>query len=356
MLVCILKFNGAIIIDPKEYLTNFLGFTFYWMLISIFIHKIPALKEHINTVKKIALLLMLLVVILVVDSIASMPDNPITILFFLVFYLSMAYFLAPSFFNKYRTPILVYYGLVFSIFLYLRLFSESFEIYRQNGKEIFLLFIMPIPVFFGLWSYQQWKWFQNLKSEKAQAELAMLQAQINPHFFFNTLNNLYALAIKKSDRAPEVILKLSDMMRYTIYEGKKDLVSIEEEVQYLNNFIELHKIRYKKKVVISFEHDVKSGTKIAPLLFMILLENAFKHGVESLSENAFIKVNLSEKENYVYFELENNFDPNRIGKTSGIGIDNLKRRLKIIYQNDYELSVNKTPQNYKVTLKIPVNA
>ena len=96
------------------------------------------------------------------------------------------------------------------------------------------------------WLFQQWKWLKTLESKKSKAELSLLKSQINPHFFFNTLNNLYGLTVEKSDDAPNVVLKLSDMMRYTIYMGKEDLVPLKDEVDYLQNYIELHKIRYQK--------------------------------------------------------------------------------------------------------------
>lgn len=356
LLSWILEYKGVILIDRHEYLTNILGFLFYWLLISVFIHKIHYLKTHINSVKKIIGLLIVLIVILIFDSNAKMPDNPITILLFTVFYLSIAYVIAPTFFRRYRIVIIGFYALAYSIFLYLRLFSESFEIYKENGKEILLLFFFPIPIFATLWAYQQWKWLQTIKAEKAKAELSMLQAQMNPHFFFNTLNNLYALAIKKSDRAPEVLLKLSEMMRYTIYEGKKGNVLVKDEIEYLLNYIELHKIRYKKKVDISFKHDTKEETTIAPLLFIILLENAFKHGVELLSENAFIDINLYEKGNYLHFKINNNFEDKIKIDSSGIGLDNLRRRLSLLFDKDYELNITEENNIYTTELKIPVNA
>jgi LytS/YehU family sensor histidine kinase len=219
------------------------------------------------------------------------------------------------------------------------------------------LFI-PIPIFLGigLWIYEQWKWIQNLKSGKREAELSLLRSQINPHFFFNTLNNLYALTITKSDQAPEVILKLSDMMRYTIYEGEKETVKLLDEITYLENYIELHKIRYKKSVEISFNHSVDTSLKVAPLLFILLLENAFKHGIESLSENAFIHIDLYEDSKFIYFDIENNFEPNTENESTGIGLNNLKKRLSLLYKGKHEYSVDATDCVYKTKLKIAKDA
>src|SRR6056297_2866930 len=352
VLALILEYKGVILIDEDEHLSNILGFLFYWFLISILIHKIPYLKEHFRTVIKIISLLLFLVVILVIDSNANMPDNPITIILFIVFYLAVVYVITPAFFRKYKVAILFTYALAYSVFLYFRLFSDSFELYRQQSKELLILFLLPIPIFASLWAYQQWKWFQNLKSEKSKAELAMLQAQMNPHFFFNTLNNLYALTIKNSQKAPEVILKLSDMMRYTIYEGEKELVTLKDEIEYLRNYIELHKIRYKKSVDIQFEKDIDTRLQVAPLLFIILLENAFKHGIETLTENAYIHMHLKEDEEYIYFEIENNFDPKEVSSSNGIGLQNLQKRLSLLYPKKHKLVIDKTINTYKTTLKI----
>ena len=123
---------------------------------------------------------------------------------------------------------------------------------------------------------KQIKFILTLKNEKAKAELALLKSQINPHFLFNSLNNLYGLTIEKSDDAPTVVLKLSDMLRYTIYEGQENIVPLKEEVNYLQNYIELHKIRHQKSVDIVFDYEIDESIRVAPLLFIILLENAFK--------------------------------------------------------------------------------
>lgn len=193
-----------------------------------------------------------------------------------------------------------------------------------------------------------------LKNEQTQAELLHLRSQLNPHFFFNTLNNLYALTIKNSKLAPEVILKLSEMMRYTIYEGEKRNVTIKDEITYLENYIELHKIRYKKSVLIEFNHAFDKSLTIAPLLFINLLENAFKHGVDSLREDAFIKMNLSNKGNTIYFSIENNFKEKKKNQKTGIGQTNLKRRLSLLYPKKHTLEFTQQKNIYKVILKISI--
>jgi hypothetical protein len=344
--------KGVILIDNEEVLTNVLGFLFYWFLFSIFIHKLQYFKNNLKTVVKIIGLLAFLVGILVVDSKSDMPDNPITLFLLIVFYIGLIYVILPKFIEKYKWLILGTYGFALAIFTYFRMYSSSFEIYLQQKTELFLLFLIPIPIFISLWIYEQWKWFQSLKMEKAKAELEMLQAQINPHFFFNTLNNLYALTIKNSDKAPKVILKLSDMMRYTIYEGKKDLVPIKDEIEYLTNYIELHKIRYRNKVDIQFTHDIDNSIEVTPLLFIIFLENAFKHGLEKNHENGYIHMSLEGNSEQVIFSIKNNFIQESKGDNVGIGLTNLKRRLDLTYPKNYELNITTENNIYAANLKI----
>ena len=191
-----------------------------------------------------------------------------------------------------------------------------------------------------------------LKNEQTQAELLHLRSQSNPHFFFNTLNNLYGLTIKNSKQAPEVILKLSEMMRYTIYQGEKSSVTIKNEITYLENYIELHKIRYKKSVLITFNHTIDETLTIAPLLSINLLENAFKHGVDTLEEDAFIKISLTSDAKVIYFFIENNFDETEKNQTKGIGLTNLKRRLSLLYPKKHTLKFTRLNNIYNVTLKI----
>jgi hypothetical protein len=299
------------------------------------------------------ILVVFFVIILIVDDAIRIPDNPLTIALVTVFWLGVVYLALPKFFLKYSKYILTAYALILSYFIYVRLFTPSFEIYVSEKKETaLLLFFLPIPVLIAVWIYEQWRWIRSLQTEKTNAELALLRTQINPHFFFNTLNNLYSLTIKHSDQAPEVILKLSDMMRYTIYEGEKPLVPLKEEITYLQNYIDLHKIRYKKKVDISFEQQVDDGIKVAPLLFIILLENAFKHGVESISEAAFVHISLRSEGDQIHFSIRNNFDPDEVQSAKGIGLDNLRRRLNLLYPKQHSLNFTSEGNIFNVELTL----
>lgn len=203
------------------------------------------------------------------------------------------------------------------------------------------------------WILRNIKSIIRLKNEKVKTELMHLKSQVNPHFFFNMLNNLYGLVGKDAKKAQELILKLSDMMRYSIYDGEKDTVLLSEEVTYLENYIELHKMRYHKTIDIQFIIDIKDNDyEINPLLFIILLENAFKHGVENLREHAFVRINLEAHNNIVNFEIENNFETSEENHESGIGLKNLKRRLEIVYPKKHNFTISKTGTIYKAKLNI----
>lgn len=281
-------------------------------------------------------------------------ENPITIPLTILFWLGVAYLILPQFFKKYWKGIVLIYGVVIAYYFFS--FISATE-YGGNDRAAFAKYmVLPIPVFGALWLYEQWRWVRILKADRTRAELALLKNQVNPHFFFNTLNNLYGLVVEKSSQAPDVVLQLSDMMRYTIDMGKEDEVNILDEINYLENYIALHKIRYRKSVDIQFDHQIKNDVQVAPLLFINLLENAFKHGVESLTENAYIHLSLKVEGNRLVFKIANNLDAKVETQKGGTGLDNLKKRLSHSYPNCHELVIDKTEDTYSVLLSLVVNS
>jgi len=223
----------------------------------------------------------------------------------------------------------------------------------EGFEEFIALYFLILFITIANWVFKQIKALIRLKNEKAKTELMHLKSQVNPHFFFNMLNNLYGLVDKDSKKAQELILKLSDMMRYSIYDGEKDRVLLSEEIAYLENYIELHKMRYHKAIDIQFNIDTNdTDYEIMPLLFIILLENAFKHGVENLRENAYVHINLRTYNNEVTFEIENNFEEVQDNPETGIGLKNLKRRLELVYPKKHTLTISKTDTIYNATLNI----
>ncbi|MCF0055119.1 sensor histidine kinase [Dyadobacter sp. CY356] len=176
-----------------------------------------------------------------------------------------------------------------------------------------------------------------MEKEKTRTELDLLKLQLNPHFFFNTLNNLYALSLQQSPKTPESILQLSELMRYVIYKGQQPLVRIEEEVRYLTDYLHLQQLRLRKNLDLQFEKNkIESQQTLAPLLLIVLLENAFKHGIEVSEDAAFLRLELSCENERLYFRCENSFEP-QPSNESGIGLSNLKRRLLLLYPEKHRL-------------------
>ncbi|MEH6537996.1 MAG: histidine kinase [Psychroserpens sp.] len=352
IMVFVLSYFDFIHIDNSEVLANTLSFIFSWLLISLPIHYFSFLKQHKTISIKLVALMVLFLVIIINDLNSKIVDNPLTFVGLVGVGLSFFSIIAPSYFKKYALVIIGFYVLALGYFVYIRVYIDDLASYLQQEKEIKIIITSPFLVLFLSWLYQQWKWVKTVESKKSKAELALLKSQINPHFFFNTLNNLYGLTVEKSDDAPDVVLKLSDMMRYTIYMGKEDFVSLKDEIEYLKNYIELHKIRYHKTVDITFNHSNELNYQIAPLLFIIPLENAFKHGVERLTEDAYIHINLKTDDGMIHFNIENNFGQMEANQNTGIGLNNLKQRLKLLYPNKHDIQIEVKANIYKFSLKI----
>jgi LytS/YehU family sensor histidine kinase len=197
------------------------------------------------------------------------------------------------------------------------------------------------------------------RQQEKEAELKLLKAQLNPHFLFNTLNNLYGLSVLKSDKLPNLMLKLSDLLRYSLYETKETLVPLEKEIEYLENYISLEKIRLEDKTSIQFKKSGSLSTKkIAPMLFIVFVENAFKHLGTLETEKSKVSVFIEEKENKLVFKCENTLDATHVknenlekGK-SGIGLQNAKKRLALIYPDKHQLTIDNKEKSYCVELTL----
>ena len=192
------------------------------------------------------------------------------------------------------------------------------------------------------------------QKEKVDSELQSLKAQINPHFLFNSLNVIYSLTLKKDDMASEVVLKLSDILRYVIYDSQQDKVTLSSEVVLLQNFIDLQRYRIEDTTPINFTTQIQQNVKVAPLLFLTLVENSFKHGIKSDTENVFIDIKLFSDEKKVIFEIENNnTEANIEGKLEkGIGLENIRRRLLLQYPNQHQFRILDNTDTFKVYLEI----
>ncbi|MBT8219331.1 MAG: histidine kinase, partial [Bacteroidia bacterium] len=198
---------------------------------------------------------------------------------------------------------------------------------------------------------------QVLETQTMQSELNFLKTQINPHFLFNTLNNLYALTLKKSDKAPEIVVKLSEMMRYMLYECNERRVPLTKEVNYLKNYLDLEKLRQGDDVRIKFQvHGEITDQQIAPLLFIPFLENSFKHGITNTLHEGYVNILLDAEEDHIRFEIENSkpetMPAETHKKSGGIGLKNVRRRLNLMYPNKHDLNIKDTPRSYGITLDL----
>lgn len=340
---------GFIRIDPEEHLENTLILGSWWILSSLVFYyskKVWLRRKSLLTVLYLTLFFCL---ILLLDQWMSIPDNPVSIFLLILFWMGIARFVSPAFFKKYQKVIFAVYGLVWILFALLR-WNESHL--REHHDLAIILLLTPIPFFILLWFFEQWKRIKELETQKNQAELAMLKNQVNPHFLFNTLNNLYGLCVEKSDLAPEVVLKLSDMMRYSIYEGKAAEILLSKEVTYLENFLALQELRHRHQPKIDLQIQIDEDRMVSPLLLIVLLENAFKHGVEKMTEQAYVKIALHSDQEKLSFHVENNFDSSSENTVSGIGLENLKRRLELAYPNSHLLQITKTNGTYQALLEI----
>lgn len=193
-----------------------------------------------------------------------------------------------------------------------------------------------------------------LEEEKKSMELKFLKNQLNPHFFFNTLNNLYTLTLKKDDKAPEVIAKLSEILDFVLYRCNEDYVSIEKEIALIENYIALEKLRYdENRLNISFTKDISENNKISPLIILTFIENAFKHGVVNETEKAEIQLNLESKKNQIVFSIENTKPQNELASItnkSKIGLENVRKQLDLLYPKRHQLEIEETPTHFKVKL------
>lgn len=213
--------------------------------------------------------------------------------------------------------------------------------------------------FFGIvrhfYNYQKLKAAaQRLRIEKQEAELNYLKSQTNPHFLFNTLNNIYSLARDKSEKAPESILRLSKILRFMLYEAGGDYVSIEQEMKIIDDYIALEKLRYDESLRVDFAHNVEDiRQSVPPLLLMPLVENAFKHGVSETRNRPFVDIHLSVRQRQLAFVVKNSTGDGDEGPAvkENIGLSNLRRQLQLLY-TDCDLTVQREAATFTATLKI----
>lgn len=232
-------------------------------------------------------------------------------------------------------------------------FSKVMEevMYQAQGGVTSLFFFGISKLFYDNFKLKQTA--QKLQLEKQEAELNYLKSQTNPHFLFNTLNNIYSLSRDKSDLAPESILRLSKILRFMLYETGGEFISVEQELEIINDYIALEKMRYDDSLRINFKQEIDNMKQsLPPLLLIPLVENAFKHGVSETSDKPVIDIDLSINDRKLLFCIKNSTESSsdKVVKEN-IGLSNLRRQLELLYK-DYSLSVDKMETEFTAVLKI----
>jgi sensor histidine kinase YesM len=228
------------------------------------------------------------------------------------------------------------------------------DIYSLLAGTYFIVFLSVAIKLTEFWFREQSRKQAALK-EKIESELKLLKSQIHPHFLFNTLNNIYALALQKSDQAPEAVLKLSQMLDYLLYHGDNEQVLLVEETELIEHYIELEKLRYGNRLQVSFE---KAGdpdrVMIAPVILLPFVENAFKHGISQSRNKVWLKILLETSDRNINFQVENSKPGIRPRKSiqGGMGLENLKRRLELLYKSNYTLEITEEEEKYTVRLNL----
>lgn len=284
------------------------------------------------------------------------------------------YLLIPVFLKKGRYPL---YALTFLAALFL---------FTWLNQMIFAHFIdLVLPGYFFISYYSYWdllkffivfmgittllqlskEWFElnasrqnmlQLEKEKVDAELKALANQVNPHFLFNSLNVIYSLAVNERKESPEAILKLSDILRYVIYDSSGDRVKLKEEADLIRNYIGLQRFRVGSQVSISFNEEVADGDLlVAPMLLLPLVENGFKHGLMGDVEDTYLSIRMSTQKNELHFQIENNKGKGTDAgerPASGVGLENIRNRLKLIYPGSHTFTINDSGPVFRVELII----
>ena len=289
-------------------------------------------------------------------------------------YINYFYFF-PRFLNhknlgRYLLEFAVPFGVLMTLVIHIKRFiadgytHKSEFMYTQRFINYMIWSTLFLVLFVAMLKFVE-DWFEleakkkEIENEKLIAELRFLKAQINPHFLFNTLNNLYSLAFMNSPNTTVVIDKLSQMMRYMIYESNHPKIALDKEIAYIQNYISLEKLRLNNEVPISFKIIGNTGgVYIVPLILITFLENAFKHGISNNSKNAWINITLELSGTACVYTVENSKLPEIDEKTkekSGIGLQNVQRRLALSYPNQYDLEVEDDANHYLVQLNLDLS-
>jgi len=303
--------------------------------------------------------------------------NLFNIAVYMVAFYTLKHIYIPRFFNRGKYLLFVVSILLTSILLFLFMVvndhtwfykfggwkqcSITFSSYLQKAIQYYSPAMLLLAWESHLKNINKQRRIQELENEKLATELKFLKAQLNPHFLFNTLNNLYSQVITQSGKAPDMILQLSGILDYVLYKSQKETVPLKEEVEIIQDYLALEKIRYGDRLEIVLEVDGNLGVPISPLLLLSLVENAFKHGVRKEIEQAIVKIKIKAEGETVLCKVWNTKsdfqDIKRDDHRKGLGLSNIKRQLSISYPNAHSIQIEEAKKSFSVeviikTLKI----
>lgn len=267
--------------------------------------------------------------------------------------------------NKYPKRLLILLSMIALALTFWIFFYTEFPL-RDRPTMSILLFALPLCVISAIAGLiakvvraVTRKQLSEAKTSAAQSEseLQLLQSQISPHFLFNTLNNMYGLSITQQEKIPSLLLKLSDLLRYSVYDARKSYVPVKDELAYINNYIDFEKMRIGERLALTtdFEDFGAVDAKIAPMLLIVFIENAFKHSKNSANERIFVHMSLKTWGNRLLFTCVNSYSSGLdkvVDEHGGLGLDNAKKRLDLLYEKDYHLAIEDSDNTYKVMLQL----
>lgn len=297
-----------------------------------------------------------------------MTQKVIFLLFYSVATVSITYYLMPRFLYKKKywqffvgvALVVVLVIIVEEMVLEPILFPGTKRGNEFPGIYVSLLGVLPVMCIlsgfkFGWDALKKQAQIDELETTIQESELQFLRNQINPHFLFNNLNNLYSYALQESPKTPEIILEMSGVLRYMLYESKEQFVPLKKELEQLNNFILLYKLQIEDRGEVHFDVDkIEEEYKIAPLILIVFIENAFKHSQSGQSSDIKIDISVKLKNDTLEFLCKNNYEPgfSLDSVAKGIGLKNVKKRLEILYPKKHILQIEEADKNYTVYLKL----
>lgn len=284
-------------------------------------------------------------------------------------YLLKRRFLLFGLYSLYSLIVAAWLELMILVGMFVLMFELQMELLNPKITDLgylagtmFLIILPAVTIQATRQWYRERERSDRLKQEKLelelyarQKELDYLKEQIRPHFLFNVLNSLYGLTLEKSDKAPELVLKVSEMLDYMLYRSSAKRVPLEDEIEHITNYIEIQKIRYEDRLQLKL--DISQGEKqylVAPMLLLPFVENSFKHGFSSSSTGGFVEIRLDVVDDELHFEITNSCTDNTGNGSEGLGLKNVEKRLTLLYDENYKLHTEQSEDQFRVDLTLPV--